>query len=56
MLHKDKQIKSLNHHEEELHQLEKLKLDSHCKKLNDLVAKEINPCGTIADKLEEWYQ
>lgn len=57
MLHKDKQIKSLNHHhEEQLHQLEKLKLDNHCKKLNDLVAKEINPRGSIADKLEEWYQ
>ncbi|KAI7693199.1 hypothetical protein SSS_06281 [Sarcoptes scabiei] len=56
MLHKDKQIKSLNHNEEELHQLEKLKLENYCKKLNILVSKEINPCDCIADKLEEWYQ
>lgn len=34
----------------------RLKLDSYCKKLNELVSREINPCGSIADKLEEWYQ
>lgn len=33
-----------------------MKLDNYCKKLNDLVAKEINPLLAIADKLEEWYQ
>ena len=47
---------ALNYHEEKLHQLEKVKLDNYCKKLNELVTKEINPCISIADKLEEWYQ
>ncbi|KAI2795563.1 hypothetical protein BLOT_016648 [Blomia tropicalis] len=56
LLHKDKQIKTLNLHEEQLHQLEKIKLENCCKKFNELVAKEINPCTSIADKLEEWYQ
>lgn len=56
LLHKNKQMKTLNFHEDQLHQLEKMKLDNYCKKLNELVNKEINPCLAIADKLEEWYQ
>lgn len=33
-----------------------MKLENFCKKLNDLVHREINPCMSIADKLEEWHQ
>ncbi|XP_054168825.1 serine/threonine-protein kinase TBK1-like [Oppia nitens] len=57
-LHKDKQSRALNLsvNEEKLHQLEKIKMDTNCKKLNDVLIKESNAGITImTEKLDDWY-
>lgn len=55
-LHKDKTSRILSMNEEQLHQLEKIKIENNCKKLGKLLC---NICysalGEITDKLEDWY-
>ncbi|RWS01689.1 serine/threonine-protein kinase TBK1-like protein [Dinothrombium tinctorium] len=55
-LHKDKNSRLLSSNEEQLHQLEKIKIDNNCKKLNDLLCKACYPAlNDIMEKLEDWY-
>lgn len=55
-LHKDKTNRILSMNEEQLHQLEKIKIDNNCKKLSKLLC---NACfkslDDVTEKLEEWY-
>ncbi|CAG2112445.1 unnamed protein product [Medioppia subpectinata] len=57
-LHKDKQSRALNlsFNEEQLHQLEKIKLDTNCKKLSDLLIKESNPAITAKENQRKIWQ
>lgn len=55
-LHKDKSNRILSMNEEQLHQLEKIKIENNCKKLSKLLC---NICytalGEVTEKLEDWY-
>lgn len=55
-LHKDKANRILSMNEEQLHQLEKIKIENNCKKISKLLC---NVCYTalaeITEKLEDWY-
>lgn len=54
-LHKDKSNRILSHNEEQLHQLEKIKIQTNCKKLSDLLCNTcFNNLSVITDKLDEW--
>ncbi|RWS30647.1 serine/threonine-protein kinase TBK1-like protein [Leptotrombidium deliense] len=56
ILHKDKNTRVLSTNEEQLHALEKVKIDNNCKKLNDVLYKICFPSLTeITEKLEDWY-
>ena len=55
-LHKDKTNRILSMNEEQLHQLEKIKIENNCKKLSNLLC---NTCyrslDDVTDRLEDWY-
>jgi hypothetical protein len=55
-LHKDKTSRILSPNEDQLHQLEKIKIENNCKKLSNLL---VNVCysalGEMTERLEDWY-
>ncbi|KAI1285307.1 Serine/threonine-protein kinase TBK1 [Halotydeus destructor] len=55
-LHKDKASRILSVNEEQLHQLEKIKIENNCKKLTKLLFTICYPSlGEVTEKLEDWY-
>lgn len=55
-LHKDKTNRILSMNEEQLHQLEKIKIENNCKKLSKLLCSVCySALGEVTDKLEDWY-
>lgn len=54
-LHKDKSTRILSMNEEQLHQLEKIKIENNCKKVSSLLCNTCyNNLTLITDKLDEW--
>lgn len=54
-LHKDKSNRILSMNEEQLHQLEKIKIENNCKKVSHLLCNICyNNLTLITDKLDEW--
>ena len=55
-LHKDKTNRILSVNEDQLHQLEKIKIDNNCKKINNLLNNvAYKGLDDITEKLEDWY-
>jgi hypothetical protein len=55
-LHKDKTNRILSMNEEQLHQLEKIKIENNCKKLSSLLCSVCYKClDDVTEKLEDWY-
>lgn len=55
-LHKDKTNRILSMNEEQLHQLEKIKIENNCKKLSNLLCNTCYRClDDVTDRLEDWY-
>lgn len=55
-LHKDKTNRILSVNEEQLHQLEKIKIENNCKKLNNLLnSVAYKGLDEVTEKLEDWY-
>lgn len=56
-LHRDKCNRGLNPAEEQLHQLEKIKIQNHTKLLTDVLGETcFNSLREITEKLEDWYK
>ena len=55
-LHKDKTNRILSMNEEQLHQLEKIKIENNCKKLSNLLCTICyKALDDVTEKLEDWY-
>lgn len=55
-LHKDKTNRILSVNEEQLHQLEKIKIENNCKKLTNLLNNvAYKGLDEVTEKLEDWY-
>lgn len=55
-LHKDKTNRILSVNEEQLHQLEKIKIENNCKKLSSLLCNTCyNALREVTERLEDWY-
>lgn len=55
-LNKDKNSRVLSVNEDQLHQLEKIKIENNCKKLSDLLYNSCYQClNEMTEKLEDWY-
>ena len=55
-LHKDKTNRILSSNEDQLHQLEKIKIENNCKKLTSLLCSTCySALEDVTEKLEDWY-
>lgn len=55
-LHKNKSSRSLGNYENQLHQLEKLRVDTNCKKLLRLLYEDVHQAlNELVERLDDWY-